>query len=258
MKNLRFGILAAAILAAPMALMAQAQTNQAGDPLHELLVNANGDFINVYDNVISGVNKLTQDRFGKELNLIALKLGRNFTFVCDLTQPLYNFHQLSPGVYRSARPQPAGIDTLKSKGVRTILNFWTDVDMNPDKQTTVDAEKAAGFAFESIPLDWALWPTHAQLDKAISIMTDPAMEPVDMHCSCGNDRTGVVSGAYRVVVQGWDPARAAAEARANGFHLPAVGDLGLFLASYAEYRAKAGLPMAKDFAGRPDTAEVAP
>jgi len=53
---------------------------------------------------------------------------------------------------------------------------------------------------------------------ALSAMTDPANQPVFVHCSRGTDRTGVVMAVYRMEVDGWSEAEAEAEMEAFGFH----------------------------------------
>ena len=54
--------------------------------------------------------------------------------------------------------------------------------------------------------------------KALSVMTDPANQPVFLHCSRGVDRAGVVVAVYRMEFDGWSEAEAQAEMEALGFH----------------------------------------
>jgi protein tyrosine/serine phosphatase len=54
--------------------------------------------------------------------------------------------------------------------------------------------------------------------KALSVMTDPANQPVFLHCSRGVDRVGVVVAVYRMEVDGWSKEEAEAEMDALGFH----------------------------------------
>ena len=58
----------------------------------------------------------------------------------------------------------------------------------------------------------------AVVRNALSVMTDPANQPVYVHCSRGVDRTGVVVAVYRMEVDGWSEAGAEAEMEAFGFH----------------------------------------
>jgi protein tyrosine/serine phosphatase len=58
----------------------------------------------------------------------------------------------------------------------------------------------------------------AAVRKALSVMTDPANQPVFVHCQHGKDRTGLVAAVYRMEVDGWSEAEAEAEMEAFGFH----------------------------------------
>ena len=51
----------------------------------------------------------------------------------------------------------------------------------------------------------------------LRVVADPARVPVFVHCSHGADRTGAMTAAYRVVVQGWDKEEAIREMIQGGF-----------------------------------------
>ena len=57
----------------------------------------------------------------------------------------------------------------------------------------------------------------ADVARFLEVATDEARVPVFVHCLHGADRTGVVVGAYRVVVQGWSREEAVAEMTGGGF-----------------------------------------
>jgi protein tyrosine/serine phosphatase len=75
----------------------------------------------------------------------------------------------------------------------------------------------------------------AVVRKALSAMTDPASQPVFVHCSRGVDRTGVVAAVYRMEVDGWSKAEAEAEMEAFGFH-DVWSQLKKFVRQYQETR----------------------
>jgi len=137
-----------------------------------------------------------------------------------LTIHLCNFHQVTPGLLRGARPSQAGMDDLAALGVRT------DLDLERT-QSYVDAEQGfadnAGVDFASEPMSYIWEPSDDFIDEVLSIMADPAMQPVYVHCKLGNDRTGLVVALYRVEVQGWTPKAAWDEMMAMGFHRIWVG-----------------------------------
>jgi tyrosine-protein phosphatase SIW14 len=57
-----------------------------------------------------------------------------------------------------------------------------------------------------------------RVEKAVSLMADPANRPVFVHCLRGQDRTGVVVAAYRMEVDGWALPEAEKEMQAYGFN----------------------------------------
>ena len=46
-------------------------------------------------------------------------------------------------------------------------------------------------------------PTPAQLEQFLSIVNDPAQQPVFVHCAGGHHRTGVMTAIYRMTQEGW-------------------------------------------------------
>lgn len=124
---------------------------------------------------------------------------------------LANVGRLAPGILRGAQPKPEGYATLKAMGVRTVINLRTS-------HSEKAAVEAAGMRSVEIPMDSMKNVDPAAVRKALSVMTDPANQPVFVHCAHGKDRTGVVSAVYRMEVDGWSAAEADAEMEAFGFH----------------------------------------
>ena len=54
------------------------------------------------------------------------------------------------------------------------------------------------------------------LQTFLDALTDPARQPVYVHCQRGADRTGFMVGVYRVEKEGWSAKRAYSEARDIG------------------------------------------
>jgi len=52
----------------------------------------------------------------------------------------------------------------------------------------------------------------------LRIVTDPAGQPVFVHCREGEDRTGMMVAVYRMVVQDWPKGKAMAEMKRMGFN----------------------------------------
>ena len=119
--------------------------------------------------------------------------------------------RIAPGIFRGAQPKPEGYATLKAMGVRTVINLRT---IHGERE----AVEAAGMRYVEIPMNVLKNIEPAAVRKALSVMTDPASQPVFVHCSRGKDRTGIVAAVYRMEVDGWSEAEAEAEMEAFGFH----------------------------------------
>jgi len=124
---------------------------------------------------------------------------------------LINVGRVAPGILRGAQPKPEGYATLKAMGIRTVVNLRT-------RHGEREAVEAAGMRYVEIPMSFLKKVDPAAVRKALSVMTDPANQPVFIHCSRGVDRAGVVVAVYRMEVDGWSEAEAEAEMEALGFH----------------------------------------
>ncbi len=61
------------------------------------------------------------------------------------------------------------------------------------------------------------FPKAATIDHILALASDPALQPVYIHCVMGRDRTGFVSAQLRIQRQGWSPDRAYQEMQAFDF-----------------------------------------
>jgi tyrosine-protein phosphatase SIW14 len=119
--------------------------------------------------------------------------------------------RVAPGIFRGAQPEAEGYATLKAMGVRTVINVR-------QRHGEREAVEAAGMRYVEIPISFLTKADPAAVRKALSVMTDPANQPVFVHCSVGMDRSGVVVAVYRMEVDGWSKAEAVAEMESFGFH----------------------------------------
>lgn len=132
-----------------------------------------------------------------------------------------NLGVVTPGIYRGAQPDQAGFQELKAGGVKNIVDLrggHTDV---PDLQTLE-------IGYLNIPVkSWP--PEENQVLDYLKFATDPKNQPLFVHCAVGKDRTGLMTAAYRIVVQNWSKEKALAEMQAYGFH-----DINLEIKQYLD------------------------
>lgn len=163
--------------------------------------------------------------------------GARFTADADLdAEPLEavgNFHEVAPGLYRSAQPSREGYHQLSALGVKTLLSLKENAS-----RERIEAG-AEGLAVENVPMTGFAQPSFKQIDRALAIMQDPSKRPLLVHCQHGKDRTGFVVAAYRVVVEHADVAEAAEQARSYGCCFAPFGDLAAFLRGYRAHRTAA-------------------
>jgi protein tyrosine/serine phosphatase len=55
------------------------------------------------------------------------------------------------------------------------------------------------------------------MHRLLAIVTDPARQPVFVHCRRGSDRTGTAVAVYRICVEGWSREAAIDEMVNGGF-----------------------------------------
>jgi protein tyrosine phosphatase (PTP) superfamily phosphohydrolase (DUF442 family) len=122
---------------------------------------------------------------------------------------LGNFYQVSSTLYRGAQPTPQGLAELRRLGVKTVVSL-----------RAFHGERAAvaqsGLSYERI--SFKVWhPEDEDMRRLLAIVTDPARQPVYVHCLRGADRTGTAIAIYRICVQGWTREDAIDEMKSGGF-----------------------------------------
>lgn len=122
---------------------------------------------------------------------------------------LPNLHQVGPGVYRGAQPDEAGLAALRQLGIKTIVTLRVTQPLDHEIRTE-------GFDYEHITtLPFA--PSETAVVRFLRIVSDPARQPVFIHCQRGADRTGMMCAAYRVVIEGWSREAAVEEMVLGGY-----------------------------------------
>lgn len=123
---------------------------------------------------------------------------------------LGNVGWVSPGIFRGAQPRSEGFETLRMMGIRTVIN------LRPGRDERAKVE-AAGMKLIHIPMKAEDVKSDA-VRKVLSAMTDPANQPVFVHCKRGKHRAGVVMAVFRMEKEGWSRKEAKAEMRVFGYN----------------------------------------
>ena len=134
------------------------------------------------------------------------------------TDGIRNFHQVHERLYRGGRPNKEGVVKLKEIGVKTIVDL--ECELFEKEPTAVKTERTLaadlGIRFEHIPMHPISAPKKDDVERALSIITDPANQPVYVHCNRGSDRTGIVVAAYRIRYDGWTVQKSVEEMKQYG------------------------------------------
>lgn len=136
----------------------------------------------------------------------------------NLGSSIQNFCQVTPNIlWRGAKPDTDGAAWLVEQGVRTIVNLEL---LHDDKAAFEQVRLGDNGKFELIYYrvrDWEPLPLIApklsdnHVAHFLAIMSQ-APKPIYVHCRSGQNRTGVMVAAYRVIIEGEDDNDAMAKA----------------------------------------------
>lgn len=122
---------------------------------------------------------------------------------------LPNLHRVTDTLYRGAQPDEQGFRELRKMGVRTVVSLRS---FHSDRKLIGSTR----LAYEHIYMK-AWHPEDEEVVRFLQIVTDPARQPVFVHCQHGADRTGTMCAIYRIAVCGWTKDEAIAEMTEGGF-----------------------------------------
>jgi protein tyrosine/serine phosphatase len=109
-----------------------------------------------------------------------------------------NFGKVNDTYYRGAQPRGSDYKDLAALGVKTVIDLQVDGPSNEG-----GAVKAAGMNFYRIGMTTSKAPTDAQIAQFFEIVSNPANQPVYVHCAGGRHRTGTMTALYRMTYDGW-------------------------------------------------------
>ena len=110
-----------------------------------------------------------------------------------------NFGKVNDTYFRGAQPEAADYAALAAMGVKTIINL-TSHDADPNEAAMVARN---GMMYLQIPMSTRVAPTTDQIASFLTIVNDPARQPVYVHCVGGRHRTGVMTAVYRMTHYGF-------------------------------------------------------
>ena len=123
-----------------------------------------------------------------------------------------NFGTVNDNYYRGAQPAGQAYAELAAFGVKTVIDLQEDGVSSEPAQV-----ERAGMKYVRIPMSTRRAPTAAQMAQFLELVNDPANQPVYVHCAGGRHRTGVMTAAYRMSVDGWTSDRAFKEMKSYKF-----------------------------------------
>jgi tyrosine-protein phosphatase SIW14 len=123
-----------------------------------------------------------------------------------------NFGQINPLYYRGAQPAGTDFGDLSAIGIRTVIDLTKDGD--PSEPAAV---RRAGMQFYRLPMTTHETPSTEIIARFLTLVNDPANQPVYVHCQGGRHRTGVMTAVYRMTEDGWTADQAFAEMKRYNF-----------------------------------------
>ena len=123
-----------------------------------------------------------------------------------------NFGQISGTYYRGAQPSGRDYTDLAALGVKMVIDLQQD-----GLAGEAGLVRKAGMKFYRIPMTTHVPPTTAQLEQFLTLVNDPANQPVFVHCAGGRHRTGIMTALYRMTDTGWTADQAFREMKHYNF-----------------------------------------
>ena len=157
--------------------------------------------------------------------MIAAAAGSGCQSVGKPITGVENYATVADGLYRGGQPSYDGIQQLKSRGVRTVIDLRDD--RNPAERMWVEE---AGMAYVNIPSD-ASRVEPGKIGRFLKEV-DEAQKPIFVHCRRGRDRTGLQIAVYRMVEQGWPREAALKELYAHGHQWLAFPGIARYLRTF--------------------------
>lgn len=115
-----------------------------------------------------------------------------------------NFGVVAEGeIYRSGKLTPAAFRTvIEDRGIRTIVDLGAWEPGTREDRLAQRVADAMGVRRVLLDLEGDATGDPEQYLQALRLATDPANQPVLVHCGAGSERTGCFVMLYRTIVEG--------------------------------------------------------
>jgi len=122
-----------------------------------------------------------------------------------------DFGEVTPTLYRGGEPKKGGFEALAKMGVQIV------VDLRGDRE--VERRELAGLGIKYVPMPWQCsFPKDRIFAEFITLIRENPGKKIFVHCRVGDDRTGMMVAAYRMVEEGWSAEKAKQEMLTYGFN----------------------------------------
>jgi len=120
-----------------------------------------------------------------------------------------------PGVLsRSGQPLMNEFAWLKANGWKSVIDVRTDGEYGEvGDDAKLPGFTKLGLTYLYMPIKNGAAPSDAQAETFLSFVTNPANQPVHIHCRGGIGRSGTLTALYRYQVQKWPLDQTIAESR---------------------------------------------
>lgn len=139
------------------------------------------------------------------------------------THGVPNFVQVAPGVYRGGEPTDEGWQYLNVLGIKTIVKLNFDVEGSDVKAKSYGMNVITCAIPPGKVSQSGVQPSGKVVAMAVNTLRDRRNSPVYVHCTHGQDRTGLIVGMFRVLDDGWTKDQAWKEMIQRGFHRELLG-----------------------------------